>query len=240
MTAWVAGADGCRRGWVVSIRRKGSLEPVIRVIDAVSEVLHWNERLEVLGIDIPIGLPDRAGKGGRECDKAARRLLGQTRGRSVFSPPARLALRARTFEQALTLNRRTAMSAPTTGISRQCFNLFPKIREVDDLVRRPLSMDVVEVHPELTFYELNGGRPVTASKKSKHGLEIRIELLERAWRCNLTSLVDAYRSSNVTRDDIIDAMAVCWTAERVLEGSAIRLPSEPNNDSRGLRMEIVR
>jgi hypothetical protein len=35
-------------------------------------------------------------------------------------------------------------------------------------------------------------------------------------------------------------MAVCWTAERVLEKSAIRIPARPLRDSRGLRMEIVR
>jgi predicted RNase H-like nuclease len=240
MTAWVAGTDGCRRGWVVSLRRKGSLEPVIRVVDTMSDVLLWNEPLEVLGIDIPIGLPERAEKGGRECDQAARRLLGQPRGRSVFSPPARPALAARTFDEALALNRKTAKSTPGTGLSRQCFNLFPKIREVDRFVTQSLPMEVVEVHPELAFYELSGGRPLTESKKSPHGLELRIELLEESLGCELSPLVEEHRSSKVARDDIVDAMAVCWTAERALEGIAIRLPSTPPRDSRGLRMQIVR
>jgi predicted RNase H-like nuclease len=48
------------------------------------------------------------------------------------------------------------------------------------------------------------------------------------------------RPSGVGRDDVLDAMAVCWTAERVLRKKEIRVPGEPVRDSRGLRMEIVR
>ena len=44
---------------------------------------------DALGIDTPIGLPDRAERGGRACDAAARRLLGPGRASSVFSAPVR-------------------------------------------------------------------------------------------------------------------------------------------------------
>ena len=37
-----------------------------------------------------------------------------------------------------------------------------------------------------------------------------------------------------------DAMAVCWTAERILNGQEIRVPAKQPWDSRGLRMEMVR
>jgi hypothetical protein len=40
--------------------------------------------------------------------------------------------------------------------------------------------------------------------------------------------------------NLLDAMAACWTAERVLRGVAVRLPARPPRDSRGLRMESVR
>jgi len=52
--------------------------------------------LAVLAIDIPIGLLD----GPRACDKAARKLLGQPRGSSVFPALSRPALGAQTYPEA--------------------------------------------------------------------------------------------------------------------------------------------
>ncbi|HSF18800.1 MAG TPA: DUF429 domain-containing protein, partial [Vicinamibacteria bacterium] len=136
------------------------------------------------------------------------------------------------------LNRASAAGAP--GISRQCYGILPKIKEVDSLMTPSLQERVLEVHPELAFYELNHAEPLAARKKSRDGLELRLGLLERAWECKLKEMVEAHRRSTVARDDIVDAMAACWTAGRVLAGTAIRLPPEPLRDSRGLRMEIVR
>ena len=73
-------------------------------------------------------------------------------------------------------------------------------------------------------------------KRTKTGLELRIGLPAGAWGCGASEIVEAHGSSTVARYDIVEAMAVCWTAERVLALSAIRLV----RDSRGLRMEIVR
>jgi predicted RNase H-like nuclease len=40
-------------------------------------------------------------------------------------------------------------------------------------------------------------------------------------------------------DDLLDAFAACWSAERVLAGRARTLPAMPPMDEHGLRMEIV-
>lgn len=167
----------------------------------------------------------------------ARTVLGQPRGTSVFSPPARRALRARTPDEAHDLNHSTGSDAP--GLSLQARAIIPKIREVDEFITRSLQRRVVEVHPELCFYEMNQKRPVVEPKKTAAGRKRRIRLLEGAWRRKLSDLIKA-RPRGVGRDDIIDAMAACWTAERVLRKKEIHLPSDPRRDSRGLRMEIVR
>ena len=174
----------------------------------------------------------------RECDKAARKLLGSPRSSSVFSAPARPALKGRSFEEALRLNRES--SAHAVGISQQCFGIIPKIREVDDYITPELQGRVVEVHPELVFYEMSGGKSVKEGKKSKGGLAHRLELLAEAFDFNASELVENHRSSKVARDDIVDAMAACWTAERILKGEEVRVPNEPVRDSKGLLMEIVR
>ena len=40
-------------------------------------------------------------------------------------------------------------------------------------------------------------------------------------------------------DEVLDAAAACWTAQRVADGLAERLPETPELDRRGRRMEIV-
>ena len=70
------------------------------------------------------------------------------------------------------------------GISQQCFGIIPKIREVDDYMTPELQGRVVEVHPELVFYEMSGGKSVKEGKKSKGGLAHRLELLAEAFDFN--------------------------------------------------------
>jgi predicted RNase H-like nuclease len=233
----VAGADGCKAGWVVVLRDVKSREMEVKIASRVEEILRWKPRPEILGIDMPIGLLDQAVRGGRECDKEARKLLGKPRGSSVFSPPARTTLKAQTCDEADTMNRATGPHAP--GISRQACAIIPKISEVDEFITRSLQRRVVEVHPELCFYEMNRRTPIVESKKSAAGRKLRIRLLTRVWAQKLSDLVDS-RPQGVARDDILDAMAVCWTAERVLKAKAVRIPRDPPHDSKGLRMEIVR
>ena len=39
-------------------------------------------------------------------------------------------------------------------------------------------------------------------------------------------------------DDLLDAFATLWTAQRLLTGDAMIIPAHPPRDARGLRMEI--
>src|SRR5262245_36106610 len=237
MSTWVAGADGCKGGWIVVLRdvELGGVE--VRRVAGLAEVLRWEQAPRVLGVDIPIGLLDEALPGGRACDRAARALLGPVRASSVFSPPIRAALAAQSYPDACRMSR--ASSAHGLGLSRQCFAIAPKIREVDLWLTPALQGRVVEVHPEVSFHELNAGRPPLASKKKPEGRRQRIALLEQAWACALDGLI-AGRPRPSLRDDAIDALVACWTAERIQRGEGKVLPARPPLDARGLRMEIVR
>ena len=230
---WIAGADGCKAGWVVVLREVGTGKMEVRVAARIADVLKWKESPKVLCV----GLLDRAVPGGRDCNKVARALLGQPRGSSVFSPPARRTLKARNFTEALRLNRGTGRQAP--GISLEGFGILSKIREVNEFISPSLQKRVLEVHPEVSFYELNRRVPVVEPKRKGAGRKRRIQLLEKAWRTRVSPMIES-RPRGVARDDIIDAMAACWTAERVLKKKGLPLPLQPPRDSRGLRMEIVR
>jgi predicted RNase H-like nuclease len=175
--------------------------------------------LSAVAIDIPIGLPER---GSRRCDVEARRLLGPRRG-SVFPAPVRGAVGCATWAEA---NAR-ARAVDGRGLSRQVFNLFAKINEVDSLISPMRQRHVVEAHPELCFASMSGG-PLAHAKRTPAGRERRLELTGIA----ATPLPGA------ALDDVLDAHAALWTARRVARGEETRL-GNGERDGRGLLMQIV-
>lgn len=236
--SWVAGADGCRAGWVVVLRnvRTGSVR--VRLVPSFGQLLRLTETPRIMCVDIPIGLLEHAERGGRDCDRAARALLGWPRSASVFSPPVRACLAESDYAHALAASR---ASSPTgIGISRQAFGIVPKLREVDAAMRRGTQARVKEAHPELAFMEMNHGVALHESKRSGDGKAHRLALLKAAGFADpLGSSVDAARRGAVI-DDILDAHACCVTALRIESGNAVRVPEKPRRDARGLAMEIWR
>lgn len=239
--SWLAGADGCRRGWFVVLWHPGTETVRRRVVDDMDDLLALPEAPAILGLDMVIGCPDRAQPGGRRCDREARQVLGHPRSTSVFSPPACRALNADTYEEAQRRHRRSGSNAP--GLSKQAFHLIPKLRAVADRMSPRLQTRVREVHPELAFYAMNGDTPVEASKHSEDGQRIRFDLLAKRGFPKLDGIIDSVSPKGVGVHDLLDAHAACWTARRIYEGTAQRCPSRettaPRND-RDLRMEIWR
>jgi predicted RNase H-like nuclease len=229
----IAGADGCRAGWVVVLAGGGAT--TVRVVPRFADVVHATADAVVLGVDMPIGLLDEAVPGGRDCDRRARRLLGR-RACCVFTPPVRSALRAATYARALALNR--GSSAAGLGISIECFGLFAKLREVDRALRRrpALAHRVREVHPELAFREMARALAGLPPKRSAVGRAERLALLERRFPDVRSAVARPPRGA--AADDVIDAHAVCWSAARIAARRAVRLSSRPGHDACGLPMAI--
>lgn len=234
----VAGADGCRAGWVLVVvdidQRK-----VLRcaVAPTFSELLLQTSDCAAVGIDIPIGLPDRVARGGRGANRDARELLKPRRHASVFTTPPRAVLQAREYEEANELHR--ANSEGEIGMSRQAYGILPKIAEVDDLMTPRIQQRVFEVHPELSFMELNGGVPLEHGKSRAAGILARMRLLAGVGLTEgLEELAGNLGKAGI--DDLLDATAAAWTTGRIIEEEAIRVPESPETDVRGLRMEIWR
>lgn len=236
---WVAGVDGCEAGWVVVLRHLETGEIRSRTVGAIDALLSLPETPTIIALDMIVGCPDNARPGGRRCDQAARQLLGQPRGTSVFSPPAYDALWADTYEEALRQNRATGPDAP--GLSKQLYHLFPKLREVATTITAPRQEHVKEVHPELSFYAMNGEVPIEKSKHTDGGRAKRQALLKDHGFPNVGA--DGGTPIGLGTDDLIDAHAACWTALRIHQGIAQRCPlvsDTPPCNARGLRMEIWR
>ena len=220
----VGGADGCRTGWVICRRdADGALD--IRVVKTLAEAC---EGLALLAVDMPIGFVD-VPRPARACEVEARRLL-PGKASSVFPTPCRPALACTTHANANAASRKLGM-----GLNQQTFHLFPKMREVDELLRTQpgLKRIVYEAHPELAFARMNGDKPVLSKKRKPEGYAERCRLLARhGFECTVDRL------SGAARDDILDAIAVCRTALLIAERKATRLGPARARDRYGLPMNI--
>jgi predicted RNase H-like nuclease len=226
----IAGIDGCQSRWL-SIAKEigvdsGALEA--RVLDTSELALQpWT----VVAIDIPIGIPDQ---GARTADKEARRLIGPRRN-SVFPCPIRPALDARTWSEACAITQ----AADGRRITQQTFAILPKIRQVDAAIRTTNLKDrLFEIHPEVSFTAWQDA-PMAYPKRKQEGNEVRLALVSAHFGADAYESVAAQvRGQGVAPDDILDAFAALWSAQRIFEGKAQRLPTEPVFDSLGIPMHI--
>lgn len=224
---FVAGVDGCRAGWVAFKVEVLSFTMSVEVVDLPAWLRERPPDLACLGIDIPIGLLD----GSRVCDKAARKLLGQSRGTSVFAAPCRAALSAKTHATASATNLRIT----GRGLSQQAWGIAPKIKQVDDAITPGCQRWAFEVHPEVCFWALNQHRPMAHNKKTKEGTAARVVLLRRVFPQVETHLANRPRA--VGADDLLDAAAAAWTALRWHRNEA-ECVCTPEHDEKGLAVTI--
>jgi predicted RNase H-like nuclease len=222
----VAGVDGCKRGWVVALVPERDDGPTsVHVVSSFGDVLAL--RPVSIAVDMPIGLPNA---GPRACDIATRARLGVRRS-SVFPSPIRPMLEATSYAEALTIGRRV----DGRGLSRQAFNLIPRVRDVDQHITRRKQARIGEAHPELCFALLLGG-PCAASKKSAEGRAERLAAIARAYPDALERIAEPHPGAAL--DDVLDAYALTVTARRLNEGTVVRL-GDGARDSKGLRQEVI-
>jgi predicted RNase H-like nuclease len=224
---FVAGIDGCRGGWIAFKVDLTSLGTLVELIDLPSILTNKPDDIAILAIDIPIGLLE----GPRACDKAARKLLGQPRGSSVFPAPCRAALEAQTYAEASEINRQKT----TRGLSQQAWGIAPKIKQVDDAITSECQRWAFEVHPEVCFWALNQNRPMARNKKAQEGITERIALLRRVFPEIETHVANRPRA--VGADDLLDAAGAAWTALRWHRNEA-ECVCTPERDEKDLSVAI--
>lgn len=227
----VAGIDGCKSAWIAitqvddGVQRSHLVTNLERFVD--------DHKPDVVAIDIPIGLVET---GARQCDAEARKLLGNRKS-SVFPAPILPALAAKDRQTADAISR----SVHGKGVPAQAFGIYPKVKEVDDLLReRPEFQDsIYEIHPELCFYAWNSASPMVHPKKSGPGFMERIALIEATFGPDSFPTVRATHSrTRVADDDILDAFAALWTARRIAAGTALTCPNEVETSPTGIQIAM--
>jgi predicted RNase H-like nuclease len=217
----VVGVDGWRGAWVAA--RLDGRSVKLSVLPDTVAVLEVPD-VEVIGIDMPIGLSD---DGVRTCDVEARRLLGPA-GSSVFPAPVRPVLATHSYADACAVS----IGARGKSLSVQSFNLMPSIRALDEALGDPADPRVHEVHPELSFRALD---PRVADRKaSRPGVAQRIRALQRVMDV-LDALAEA--PPEVPMVDALDACADAWSAQRIAEGRAESV-GDGRRDARSRPMRI--
>ncbi|HEY0487684.1 MAG TPA: DUF429 domain-containing protein [Mycobacteriales bacterium] len=217
----VAGVDGFRGRWVIAV--VDGRRVAWRLADTAAEVLDATADCAAVGVDVPMGLDDRAA---RACDRLARRIAGS----SVFPAPLRPYLHAATHTEAVRIARDAGLPAP----SIQVWNITPGIRDWDAVLSPGLQRRVAETHPEVSFRHLRPGP--YARKVTARGLAERLTALRP-----FVDGVAALRTvpDGPRPDDALDALACAWSARRFALGGAVTLPPDQPSDPRGLRMRIV-
>lgn len=199
-----------RKGWVGIALRDGRFEAAhlfATLRDAVSR-----EEFACIGVDIPILRGDVFP---RPADVAARRRVGPARMSSVFLAPPLAVFDADEFAAA----QEVGLELIGHGLSRQTFGLREKVRQAAEFAGDPR---VYEVHPEVSFREMDDG-PLPHAKKSWAGQLHRRRLLAGAG----IVLPDDLGIANVVPvDDVLDAASAAWTADRIARGCAVRLPDD--------------
>jgi predicted RNase H-like nuclease len=229
---FIAGVDGCKGGWLVIRRDLRTSELSSEVFASGLQLFSQTSHHEVVSIDIPIGLTE---SGPRLCDVLARKMLRGARASSVFPAPIRPALGATDRRQADAISR----SINGKGVSAQGFALYSRVREIDQIIRNDDRVRRVtyEVHPELCFMAWNRGVPIAEPKTSPEGMSARSALAKAHFGEEMVGMVRrAHPRSRVADDDIFDAFAALWTAERIRSGTAEVSPNPPDIDSVGLPM----
>ena len=230
------GADACKEGWLaVTLIDKTNWK--VNIFPNISTLWSQCKEANLILIDIPIGLRENDSRE-RILDKEARKLLTPKLKPSVFVAPCRAAIYSKTHEEAKEIN----VEKTGRSLSMQALGIIPKIKQVDQflLVDKTARKHIREIHPEVCFWALAGGKPMKYSKKTEDGLSERRQVLRRVYPYTDDVVAFALREyqGRAAEHDILDALAAAVTASSERRGLST-IPEKPEVDSRGLSMEMV-
>ncbi len=193
-------------------------------LDTFADVIDMRPAYSTIALNAPVGGLDQAAVGGRTCDREARTLLGR-RGSAVKSAPIAVD----------TPDGTNLLPDNIDAISR---TLLPRYQEVAREMAPFRQRTVYEVNADLSFFQLNEDVPMRWSKYSEKGIQERRALVE-AKLPGVLRIIDA-EVPGAGPAHLLDAAAILWTARRIFAKAAIRIPSDPEWDEQGLRMELLR
>jgi predicted RNase H-like nuclease len=224
----IIGIDGCKSGWF-SIWENQDKSIHSSVFSNLNELKNFfkNESQLILGIDMPVVLSEVIP---RQADQLARKLLSK-KASSVFTAPTPEMLDQPNYEKASLVSKRLFGKS----MSLQSWYLFPKIKDVQTMIHHE-DMQIYEIHPELSFRAMNNEQVILESKKTQEGFALRKALLSMHFKNFIfEDIRNQHARKDVMDNDILDALAVLWSAKRIQSNQASYLPQAPEKPN----MQIV-
>ena len=226
----ILGIDGSKNGWV-GVKQNAKREDFSEIIFKEKLIDFLSTDIELIIIDMPVGLDKNIRQGGRLVDKEARKKLLKRKS-SIFNAPIRDVLKAKSYDEANTISKSKGL-----GISKQSWNLVPKINELDQILQIKIRPQIYESHPELCFQTMNDGE-LKFSKKEKLGIKERRNILTKNGFDKKFLDRNLKKNKNFHSDDFLDACALSWTAKRIMNEKNINLPEDPKKDELGIIMQM--
>lgn len=230
------GIDACKSGWVIAVFEGEILS--LNLIKSLADAQGFFVSASMIGIDMPIGLSSSSHA--RECDIQLKAMLAPEYRSSVFYPPIRQAIEAKTYQEGC------QVQFELTGkkFSKQSWNIAPKIREVDQFLRQNTSFQckAVEMHPELCFKKLNGDVHPLHKKKTPEGFSERMAIMGKYHQQAvemITEFVSATKKKEALPDDVADAVAIALALKMGYPNRLRSIPAAELKDVHGLRMQVV-
>ena len=226
----IAGVEPCPGGWLVAAARLQGVtafpvEP--EVMTTFADLLDYRPAFDVIAVHCHLSFPAEDTPGGRTCDRQARELLGWPRSGAITSPPSRLLLTTGDLDQGA-----------RKGLSPISAQMLRRYAEVAEEMQPYRQRQVFEVHPELSFFQLNGDVPMQHAKETPEGVQERRALVE-ARIPGVEAVLEA-NLPGVELRHLLDAAADMVTARRIAARAVERLPEDPEWDDQGVRMELLR
>ena len=226
----ILGIDGSKNGWV-GVKQNTKREDFFEIIFKEKLIDFLSTDIKLIIIDMPVGLDKNIQQGGRLVDKEARKKLLKRKS-SIFNAPIRDVLKAKSYDEANTISKSKGL-----GISKQSWNLVPKINELDQILQIKIRPQIYESHPELCFQTMNDGE-LKFSKKEKLGIKERRNILTKNGFDRKFLDRNLKKNKNFHSDDFLDACALSWTAKRIMNEKNINLPEDPEKDELGIIMQM--
>jgi predicted RNase H-like nuclease len=232
-----AGIDGSAGGWVAVVRTPHQFK--VYHFSRISQIFELPIAIDLALIDIPLGLG--SSRVIRGVEKLARKELSPARHSSVFNVPVRESMQQNNYQLA----SQTNWEITGKKISRQSWNIVPKIKDADHALQENpgLKKRLLEAHPELCFKYLNHAKIPVFRKRDpgQKGLDERISILrnyyqdvEHFYRQQLKDL----HPSIAQPHDLVDALCLCITASLGGQYRLSRLQKTFTQDDFGIEMNM--
>ncbi|MFN8024142.1 MAG: DUF429 domain-containing protein [Acidimicrobiales bacterium] len=230
----LAGVVPCPGGWLILPARLAGVTVIVEdaeVYPTLLDCLEYKPKFEAAAIWAPLGFYDDPQESPyRPCDVEAREIVGWPRLAAVRGVPSRAALRAPTREAAKELE---------PWLTNDDLRRFKWLREAEEHFQPFHQRNWFAAHPDLSFYVLNGDKPVTSSPYQQEGVLERMNLIKSKLP-GVEEAVVRTPPQGAAQIHLLQAAGLLWTARRASGRAINRLPADPNWDSTGLRMELAR